>query len=171
MSRILESIQDPVRPCLIQWGRILRWRVRVSTSVQVGDFFDSSDFLHALFGAIFSMRDWLIASRPALEHEVLRLYRESDSLRIVRDLANGAKHLDLASPSTASSASVFREWSDEGEVLTVPIAGQGSRPAFALADAAIGDLQAFLVAKGLAVPAQAPGSAPSFAGDRLEERP
>lgn len=80
---------------------------------------EAFDFLFALFASVLQMRDWITASRPELTDDILALYRESPDLAIIRDVANGAKHMTLNDYSVDGAATVAREYVGDGEARCV----------------------------------------------------
>lgn len=89
---------NPVRE---QWRRTTRWHERL----QAANPRDAEDFGLVVLHQCWTMHDWLIKSlhetteRSRVEnrysqHDVEQLFQSSE-LRFCRDLANGAKHLDL----------------------------------------------------------------------------
>lgn len=95
------------------------------------------------------MRDWIRGSRPDLVSSANELFRTSPNLALIRDLANGSKHLDLAHYSVDGAATIDREYSDWGDQYVVPMSGTSNRDALELADASIVELRVFMDANGL----------------------
>jgi hypothetical protein len=130
------------RPYLIQWERTLRWRRRVEA---VKDDDHPQDFLLALFANLFQMRDWLQSSRPELSVAVADSFAESDDLCLVRDIANGHKHMTTTRYKVDGSASVAREYAGAGQVrYVIPGAGGNNRDALDLADSCINEIHRFM---------------------------
>lgn len=84
-------------PCQEQWERVLRWQERLLHADGGPD--EAVDFAFALFTCVNHMRDWVLATDPALRSKVSQLCRESRELQLVRDLANGSKHHTLTKPA------------------------------------------------------------------------
>lgn len=147
--RVLEAQRHP-RPCQIQWDRTLRWQQRARSAVARGDWHESRDFLLVLYENIFAMRDWITASRPDLKPEVGQLFERSTHLRVIRDLANGSKHLDINSPSSSSGMTILRVWTDSGPILTIPMADGQNLQAMVLAEEARNLIHSFLKSHELA---------------------
>ena len=111
---------------------------------------DAFDFTLALFMNVLAMRDWLIASKPDLEAPATALFRRSSNLALVRDAANGAKHMDITAYAVDGASTVAREYVGLGECrYVVPRSGQSNREVLELADASIGELRAFMDEHGL----------------------
>lgn len=135
------------RPYLIQWERTLRWRRRAE-AVKEDDH--PQDFLLVLFANLFQMRDWLQSSRPELGVAVADCFAESDDLCLVRDIANGHKHMTTTQYKVDGSASVAREYAGAGQVrYVIPGAGGANRGALNLADSCINEIRQFMRANGL----------------------
>jgi hypothetical protein len=142
--------QHQARPYLIQWERTLRWRERTAEALAEIGGWESFDYLFALFASLFHMRDWLTASRPDLKAEIEELFHASSNLALVRDLANGAKHMTLHSYSVDGAATVAREYAGQGRTrYVVPRAGGRNVEALQLADACIAELRSFMNDRGL----------------------
>lgn len=141
------------RPYLIHWERTLRWYTRSGEAVKHGKPQDDFDFLLTLFTSILQMRDWLTASQPELKAEVLALYRESPYLALVRDVANGAKHMTLMDYSVDGAATVAREYIGGGAShCVIPRPGGGNLDALQLAATAIDEIRSFMETTGLLPP-------------------
>lgn len=102
------SISDP--SWKDQWERIARWRNRVAAAadgftVPSGEPFTYEPYIDNAMGlmqAIWHLKDWLI-NDPALgikRDEIEKFAHAQDALRIVRDLANGSKHMRIVDPHT-----------------------------------------------------------------------
>lgn len=138
------------RPYLIHWERTLRWYERSSEAVVRGNPQDGFDFLLALFTSVLQMRDWIIASRPELKGGILALYSDSPDLALVRDIANGAKHMTLNDYSVDGAATVAREYAGGGRSrFVVPRPGGVNLDALELAATAIAKLRSFMEANTL----------------------
>jgi hypothetical protein len=138
------------RPYVIQWERTLRWRERTARSIAGGGGLETFDFLFALFVSIFQMRDWISASRRDLERDVVTLFRDSADLALIRDLANGSKHMETRWYTVDGAATVAREYAGGGKHrYVVPRPGGRNIEGLALADACIEELRGFMVAKDL----------------------
>jgi hypothetical protein len=147
--RPLDAQSHP-RPYMIQWERTLRWRSRAAESISKGDDQEAFDFLFALFASIFHMRDWIVASRGDLRRDLGVLFRTSDDLAIVRDLANGSKHMETTRYSIDGAATVAREYAGGGEYrFVVPRPGGRNLDCLGLADRCIHELQEFMNTQGL----------------------
>ncbi len=139
-------------PYLIQWERVLRWRSRCAQAVADDAGFDAFDFLFALFGGILQMRDWLTASRRDLQEEVADLFRGSENLALVRDLANGSKHMAITSYTVDGAATIAREYWGQGRSrYVVPRPGGRNVEALVLADSCIRELRDFMAERGLSL--------------------
>ncbi len=124
--------------------------MRSAEAVACGSTQEAFDFLFALFTGIFQMRDWISASCLELNGDVSVLFRASAELALVRDLANGSKHMTLGHYSVDGAATVAREYAGGGmSRFTVPRPGGRNIEAMRLADTAIAEVRAFMEAKGL----------------------
>lgn len=141
--------QHHPQPFRIQWDRTVRWRDRAAEAIRRGSDHEPYDYLFALFANILQTRDWLRGSHPELSADINSLYRTSPNLGLIRDVANGSKHLDLTHYSIDGAATIAREYSDSGDRFVVPMSGTQNRDALALADAAMGELRAFMGANDL----------------------
>jgi hypothetical protein len=136
------------RPYLIQWERTLRWRCRTAAAITADDH--PLDFLLVLFVNVLQMRDWLRESRPDLDRAITNCFACSDDLCLVRDIANGHKHMATTRYSVDGSASAAREYAGAGKVrYGIPGAGGINRDAWRLADACITEIRQFMQANGL----------------------
>lgn len=137
-------------PHRIQWERALRWRKRSASAIAHGETPEAFDCLFALFGSISDLRNWIKASRPELRSEVERLYAESADLALVRDIANGAKHMTLHHYAVDGSATVAREYVGDGQWrVLIPRPGGRNIEGLQLAGTAMGELEAFMGDRGL----------------------
>lgn len=129
-------------PAIEQWARVRRWEARVrkldaDPSVSADDLFD---YTIALVQNAFAMRDWLKTSLPDRTSEIDLLF-DSPRLGLVRDLANGSKHLTISKPSVDAQHAVLRVhalgdargWQlvvlHRGESVDVPADGVGGTDA------------------------------------------
>lgn len=135
---------------MIQWERMLRWRDRTAHSIARGGGLETFDFLFALFVSIFQMRDWISASRRDLESDLNQVFRDSQNLALVRDVANGSKHMETTQYSVDGAATVAQEYAGGGEHrYVVPRPGGRNIEGMALADACIDELRSFMNARNL----------------------
>jgi hypothetical protein len=96
------------------------------------------------------MRDWLCASRPQLKSEVLALYRDSPALALIRDVANGSKHMKLTRYAVDEAATVAREYAGAGQSrLVVPRPGGKNLEVTELAAGAVAEITSFMHAQRL----------------------
>jgi hypothetical protein len=89
-------------PAREQWQRVLRWEagLRAIDAKLAVDPDELFDFAIALAQNTFAMRDWLMGSFPDRAAEIRELFSRP-RLKLIRDLANGSKHLEL-DPGRAS---------------------------------------------------------------------
>jgi hypothetical protein len=138
------------RAYLIQWERTLRWRRRSADAVAHDDPQEAFDFLFALFTNILHVRDWIVAARRDLEEDVLAFYRGSPQLALIRDIANGSKHMTLTAYSVDGAATVARAYAGNGRSRFVILRPGGRNvDAIQLADAAILEIRDLMQTKGL----------------------
>jgi hypothetical protein len=138
------------RPYLIHWERTLRWQDRAAESIASGGGWDAFDYLFALFASIFHMRDWIIASRQDLESEVSALFSTSPDLALVRDIANGVKHMETSRYRVDGTASVAREYAGNGKYqFVIPRPGGRNLDCLVLADRCIEEVGRFMAAHDL----------------------
>jgi hypothetical protein len=138
------------QPYLIQWERVLRWRERTLAVTAEDRGLEAFDYAFALFTSIFQRRDWIRASRRDLEDDVTRLFRDSSDLALVRDLANGSKHMEVTSYSDDGAATIAREYAGRGEHrYVVPRPGGRNVEAVALADRCVAEIRSFMEAREL----------------------
>jgi hypothetical protein len=130
------------RPYLIQWERTLRWRRRVEAAEENDH---PVDFFLVLFANVFQMRDWLQASKPDLGVAITDCFAASDDLCLLRDIANGHKHMTTTRYKVDGSASVAREYAGAGRVrYVVPGPDGANRDALDLADSCINEIRRFM---------------------------
>jgi hypothetical protein len=142
---------------LEHWQRICRWQVRFERLCIGGKAPDSIDVLdHAIVVLIacFSMRDWLLNAWAGDKSEVEDLFSASWELQVCRDIANGAKHLDLTRPSVDAHHEIGRSLNpyprpDEPKVELVLHAG-GKRAGLAdFCHSCVAEIRRWLEARGL----------------------
>jgi hypothetical protein len=138
------------KPYLIQWERTLRWQRRSVEVVARGDTQEVFDFLFVLFTSVLQMRDWIARSRPELEDDIEALFRDSSYLPLVRDIANGSKHMVLTRASVDGAATIAREYAGNNQSrFVIPRPGGGNREALPFAHAAIAEIEGFMQAHEL----------------------
>jgi hypothetical protein len=67
------------------------------------DFIEAPPDLRRAFhlaASLFHLRDWVAKAEPLTKKQLSKLYRRR-SFRIIRDVANASKHLELNEPSTS----------------------------------------------------------------------
>ena len=133
-------------PAREQWERTERWYRRLHSPTD--DVHATVDYALVFFEQIVSLRDWLVRSREAPQDAVEALFKEPD-LRLCRDVANAAKHLDVSKPSVDSGAFIAHEWvSDERGAELRVVTSSGNRDLVGLAMACYDHLRKFLIGQG-----------------------
>ncbi len=149
-----------------QWDRMLRYRERVRVATQTyttgGSTDDRRDDVLAFFQNCYHLKDWLKndpATRLLVKGGVEQLIKNSDELKIVADLTNGAKHLDLSAgpfppktgdPSTALTRTDVNILIGAGGRHTFYVSSKGKQyEALSLADEALRQWTKYLNDRGL----------------------
>jgi hypothetical protein len=90
------EMRDPHRE---KWGRSLRWyeQLRALDTSPDRNAMTVVDTALAFFTSAYHLRDWVAASRPDLD-SALTDFMNDPQLRLVRDLVNADKHLELTRP-------------------------------------------------------------------------
>ncbi len=76
-----------------QFNRVKRWHSRlIEASKGRHSKWDLEDFAFTFFQNCYHLRDWIGKTSSCPQKEIEKLMKDSNSLRLCRDIANGTKH-------------------------------------------------------------------------------
>ena len=145
-------------PFFEQLGRCVRWHRRLEALYKPDETHESYDFVDyylTLFQNLFACRDWLLGT-PGLNPGSVETLFKSPELKLIRDIANGMKHLTINDPSIDAEFAMVQEYDPDdgvetsaGPVEYVLLAGGEKHPIRQLASNALSQIHTFAKGNGL----------------------
>ncbi len=134
-----------------QFSRARRWLARflvVANNWDEHSLDEQIDFALVFFQNVYHVRDYLLRERVVTQASLDDLMHRTEVLRIARDLANGSKHRQIATPSVDSSPWINRSPNDGTPRLTLK-AGAKLRDLVVVASECLDAWAAFFGENGL----------------------